>query len=293
MNSAVVIANPEAPIRKYELGRPIVRREERAAFERIHRGVAQTWTDWMAQYLPPGAAVEFEGLDFDTFSSVATEENPCAQVALFSIASTPISGFLLMSGALAKFLVSARLGLKSTAENVSELFTRIEASIARATTRAMLAHLGDAYASAGLGSIGDIRECDNLVDSFVFAPEESVALVRFRISSPSDELHLLIGLSGNIISAISGHPPADAAKSNSRSAIVDAASQLPIEVDVVLGRWKVPPEELLQLRTGDRIVLPDGGDAWLSARGVRIRRAIVEITPAGASVEIAPNARMR
>ena len=49
--------------------------------------------------------------------------------------------------------------------------------------------------------------------------------------------------------------------------------RLPIEVEVVLGSWKAPIAELMRLRVGDRIVLPDGEDAWLAgARCVRIRR---------------------
>ena len=189
MNTATVIANEAAPIRKYELGRPIIRREQRIAFERIHRAVAQAWSDSMTEYLPSDAALEFEGLDFDAFSSVSIDDSPCAQIALFSIASTPVSGFLMMTGALAKFLVRSRLGLKSATDDKADApFTRIETAIARETTRAMLVRLGEAYATAGLGSIGNIRECDDLADSFLFAPEESLALLKFRMSAGSEEL---------------------------------------------------------------------------------------------------------
>jgi flagellar motor switch protein FliM len=294
MNTTATIANRDGPIRKYELGRPIIRREQRIAFERIHRAVAQTWSDSMAEYLPTDAALEFEALDFDAFSSVSMDTSPCAQIALFSIASTPISGFLMMTGALAKFLVSSRLGLKSaTDDQANQAFTRIEAAIARETTRTMLVRLGDAYATAGLGSIGNIRECDDLADSFLFTPDEYLALLKFRISAPGEELRLLIGLSGNAVGAMSEDHPATVAKSNRRNAIVNVVRQLPIEVDVVLGSWKVPLCELLQLRAGEKIVLPDGEDAWLAARGVRIRRASVEISGNCASIEIRKSVRMR
>lgn len=293
MNTPAAIANEEAPIRKYELGRPIIRREQRIAFERIHRAVAQGWSDSTAEYLPGGAALEFEGLDFDAFSSVSIDESPCAQIALFSIASTSISGFLMMTGALARFLVRNRLGLKSaTDDDANEPFTRIETAIARETTRAMLARLGEAYAKAGLGSIGNIRECDDLADSFLFAPDESLALLRFRMNAVGEELRLLIALSGSVVSAMSEHHPAAIAEGNGRNAIAGVVRQLPIEVDVVLGSWKVPLRELLQLRAGDKIVLPDGEDAWLEARGVRIRRASVEVRGNRASLEIRRSERM-
>jgi flagellar motor switch protein FliM len=223
----------------------------------------------MAEYLPSDAALEFEGLDFDAFSSVSIDESPCAKIALFSIASTPIGGFLMMTGALAKFLVSNRLGLKSaTDDKANEPFTRIETAIARETTRAMLTRLSDVYATAGLGRIGNIRECDDLADSFLFAPDEYLALLKFRMRALGEELRLLIGLGANAVAAMSERHPATIAKSNSRNAIVDVVRQLPIEVDVVLGSWNVPLSELLQLRTGDKIVLPDGEDAWLAVRGV-------------------------
>lgn len=286
MNPTPAVANEEAPIRRYELGRPIIRRENRIAFERLHRTVAQAWSDSMAEYLPSDAPLEFERLDFDAFASVSLDESPCAQIALFSIASTPFSGFLMMTGALAKFLVGSRLGLKSpTDDGANQPFTRIETAIARETTRAMLARLSDAYATAGLGSVGNVRECDDLADSFLFAPEEHLALLKFRMSAMREDLRVLIGLSASAAGAMSGPPPTVVGKSNRRDAIVSVVKQLPIEVDVVLGTWKVPLSELVQLRTGDKIVLPEGEDAWIAAGGVRIRRANVVIGN-GASVEI-------
>ncbi len=293
MNTATVIANEAAPIRKYELGRPIIRREQRIAFERIHRAVAQAWSDSMMEYLPSDTALEFEGLDFDAFSSVSIDDNPCARIALFSIASTPVTGFLMMTGALAKFLVRSRLGLKSATDDKADApFTRIETAIARETTRAMLVRLGEAYATAGLGSIGNIRECDDLADSFLFTPEESLALLKFRMSAGGEELRLLIALSGSVVTALSEHHPA-VEEGNGRNAIVNVVRRLPIDVEVVLGSWKVPIGELLRLRAGDRIVLPDGEDAWLTARGVRIRRVGVEVSATGLGVEIRRSARMR
>ncbi len=293
MNTATVIANEAAPIRKYELGQPIIRREQRIAFERIHRAVAQAWSDSMREYLPSDTALEFEGLDFDAFSSVSIDDNPCARIALFSIASTPVTGFLMMTGALAKFLVRSRLGLKSATDDKADApFTRIETAIARETTRAMLVRLGEAYATAGLGSIGNIRECDDLADSFLFTPEESLALLKFRMNARGEELRLLIALSGSVVTALSEHHPA-VEEGNGRNAIVNVVRRLPIDVEVVLGSWKVPIGELLRLRAGDRIVLPDGEDAWLTARGVRIRRVGVEVSATGLSVEIRRSARMR
>ena len=89
------------------------------------------------------------------------------------------------------------------------------------------------------------------------------------------------------------HQPAAVAEPNGRNAVADVVRRLPINVEVVLGSWKAPLRELMQLRAGDRIVLPDGEDAWLAARGVRLRRASVELDGIGANVEIRQSATLR
>jgi flagellar motor switch protein FliM len=280
-------AKAQAPVRKYELGQPFVRREQRLALETIHRTLAQTWSDTMTKHLPGGGALEFAGAEFATFSSVSLDRSPGTQLAMFSIASTPISGFLMLNGALTKFLVSGRLGLKAAApDKIAAPFTRIEASIARETMGGLCARLREAYLAAKLGSIGNLRYCDGLADNFVFAPEESLAVLRFRLGTESEDLRILLGVTSSIVGSLAEHQPAATAQGNGRDAIVSALKLLPLEVDVVLGSWKVPLGELRQLRVGEKIVLPDGEDAWLSARGVRIRRANIEVVGNCASIEI-------
>jgi len=291
MSTTTDIAAQSMPIRKYELGRPIIRREPRVALERLHNAIAHVWSDSMAEYLPRGAALEFAGLDFGSFASVTIDDNPCAQAAMFSIGSDPVSGFLIMSGTLAKFVVTNRLGLKSATDDAAASLTRIETAIARETIRTMLMRLRDEYNAAGLGSLANVRECEDLTDSLPFTPDDYLALLGFRMSGLDDEMHVLIGLNGNVVNALS-QPRVDGAEgSNHCGAIIDAVAQLPIEVDIVLGSWKVPIEELLRLRPGDRIVLPEGEDAWLAARGIRLRRACLEITQTGARAEILRSAR--
>lgn len=291
MSTTTDIAAEPMPIRKYELGRPIIRREQRIALERVHTAIAQVWSDSMAEYLPRGAGLEFEGLDFGSFASVTIDHNPCAQAAMFSVGPESFTGFLMMSGSLAKFLVTNRLGLKSATDNATVPLTRIETSIARETIRAMLVRLRDEYTSAGLGSIANVRECESLADSSAFAPDDYLALLGFRMSGLDDEMHVLIGLSASVVNALSQPGIGGGEASDNRGAIIDAVAQLPIDVDIVLGSWKVPLGELLSLRAGDRIVLPEGEDAWLAAHGIRLRRASVEITQTGARAEIRRSAR--
>jgi flagellar motor switch protein FliM len=278
---------PEIAVRKYELGQPFVRHEQRLAFEAIHRAVAQTWSDAMTRQLPSAAAIELESVEFATFSSVSLDQSPGAQLAMFAIESTPISGFLMMSGGLAKFMVSGRLGLKAApAGKTAAPFTRIEASVARETMRGLLARLGEAYLAANLGKVHNIRYCDSGADTFLFAPEESLALLTFRIGGAGADSRMMLGLSSSILSSMTDHHPAAIAQCDGRESVAGAVRRLPIEIDVVLGSWTVPLRELLQLRVGEQIVLPDGEDAWLSARGVRLRSASIEISGNQASVKI-------
>ena len=93
--------------------------------------------------------------------------------------------------------------------------------------------------------------------------------VRGATTARQRRRRVLIGLSGSILNSLTEHLPETPADSNGRDAVASVVRRLPIEVDVVLGSWKVPLHELLELRAGDRIVLPDGEDASLSASGVR------------------------
>ncbi|MBV8451483.1 MAG: hypothetical protein JOZ29_04325, partial [Deltaproteobacteria bacterium] len=56
-----------------------------------------------------------------------------------------------------------------------------------------------------------------------------------------------------------------------------AMSETPLNVKLVLGNWNATVEELIGLRYGNEIVLPDGTDAWLIAGSVPIRRVHVRI----------------
>jgi flagellar motor switch protein FliM len=278
---------PETAVRKYELGQPFVRHEQRLAFEAIHRAVAQTWSDAMTRQLPSAAAIELESVEFATFSTVSLDLSPCAQLAMFAIESTPISGFLMMSGAPAKFMVSGRLGLKATpAGKTAAPFTRIEASVARETMRGLLVRLGEAYRAASVGKVHNIRYCDSGADTFVFAPEEPLALLTFSLGSAGADSRILLGLSSSILGSMADHQPAVMAQCDGRESVAGAVRRLPIEIDIVLGSWTVPLRELLRLKVGEKIVLPDGEDAWLSARGVRLRSANIEISGNQASVKI-------
>ena len=114
------------------------------AFEAIHRAIAQTWSESMA---PAICKVTLHWNSKGSTSPLShpstVDESPCAQIMLFSIASTPINGFMMMTGALHAMLGQRppRDGLRigKPAAQTNSNSTRIEAAIARETTRSMLA----------------------------------------------------------------------------------------------------------------------------------------------------------
>jgi flagellar motor switch protein FliM len=275
----------QPPSHKYELGRTVIRRDQRMELERIHRALAQLWTKSMADYLPRGSAFEFEDIKLTPLASAQIDDSPRAQAITFTFASHAVAGFLALSGDLASFLVCQRLGLMPGEIDAKVPFTRIETAIARETIRAMLPRLADEYGTAGLGNLTGIRECESLADSLGYAPEEHLVLVSCHLTD-HPELRLILGFANSVTAALSRDGSADVEIRSGREAVAGAVARLPIEVDVVLGSWQVPLRELMQLRAGDRVVLPDGQEAWFAARGVRIRRAKVEVTGNRAHIEI-------
>lgn len=284
MNEITESAAAQPPVRKYELGQPIVRREQRGALERVHHVLAQAWSEQMTEICAQSATIEFTELEFGAFAGISLDEDACGQTLVFSIEPHQIGGFLMMSGELARFLVSRRLGLSASNDSAAP-FTRLETAIANETLRAMATRLAEIYAGAGLGSIAKVRDCADLADAS-FAPDGQFALLKFHLNGADGATHLVVGVGASIVSALAQPHAGENEGHDNRGAIAGAVARLPIEVDVVLGRWSVPIAELLSLREGDRIVLPDGEDAWLAARGVRIRRASVAVIAEGARVQI-------
>jgi len=287
MNSA---SGQRTTVHKYELGRSVIRREQRMALERIHRAVAQQWTNSMADYLPHGSVLEFEDIKLAPLPAAQIPDRPRAQAMMFAFGSHSVAGFLAMGGELASFLVMQRLGLKLPGASSDTPFTRIETAIAREIIRAMVARLANEYDAAGLGKLVNIRECESLADSLGYAPEENLALVSFHLSE-HPQLRLMVGFGSGVTAALSANEPTHKEASGGRESIAGAVARLPIEVDLILGSWQVPLSELLKLRAGDRVVLPDGQEAWFAARGVRIGRAKLEVTGNRARVEIMESVR--
>jgi flagellar motor switch protein FliM len=290
--TAKVMAPSAPPPRKYELWRPIIQPQRRIVFERIHNQIAQSWSHSMRGYLPGDKRFEFEALGFEVFRDFNTDQTEGSQVVVFALEQAQVIGFLLVSGIVARALVDARLGIKPGPEETAKpTFTRIEMGVVREAIRALLARLGETYLAMGLGRIGGVRDCERLGDTLMFAPEDYLAVLRFRIGAAADGLRVTVALSSNAINAV--HESPRAAMVQQASNLEHLAGRLPMKVDVVLGAWKTSIRELRQLRPGDQIVLPDGEDGWLAANNVRLRTGRIDFSGRTISVQIKPSTRLR
>jgi len=289
MTSKVIPPSAQAP-RKYELWRPIIQQQRRMIFERIHNRIAESWSHSMRGYLPGDKRFEFEALGFEVFRDFNTHQSESSQVVVFAIEQARVIGFLMLSGATARTLVDSRLGIKpSVNQEPKPTFTRIEIGVVREAIRVMLARLSETYLEVGLGRIAGVRDCERLGDTLMFAPEDYLAVLRFRIGAAADGLRITVALSSNAINAV--HENQHIAVLRQASNLERIAGQLPVKVDVVLGVWKTSIHELKRLRVGDQIVLPDGEDGWLAADNVRLRSGRIEFTGSTTTVEVKRSAR--
>jgi flagellar motor switch protein FliM len=287
------ISAPNAqPPRKYELWRPIIQPQRRLIFERIHNRIAESWSRTMLGYLPGDKRFEFEGLGFEVFSDFNAHQAESSQVVVFAIEQAQVVGFLLLSGVVARTLVDSRLGIKPSADQEKKpSFTRIEMGVMREAIRVFLARLSETYLEVGLGKISGMRDCERLGDTLMFAPEDYLALLRFRIGAASDDLRLTVALSSNAINFV--HENQHVAANRQPSDLERIAGQLPVKVDVVLGGWISSIRELERLRPGDQIVLPDGEDGWLATHSIKLRSGRIRFAERTTNIEIKPSVRLR
>jgi len=260
--------------RKYELWRPIIRPQRRAALDRIHHNVADDWSRALSEYLPRGKHIEFEGLSFESYATLNHTNGEAVHSAVFALERTDIGGALLISADLASCLVLSRLGIleEASSDSSHKAFTRIETAIIREAMRLLLTSLGATYARAGVGA-GVLRYSERSKDPLALASHDYVLALRFRLELPPRSLTLTIAVTRNIINAVGDLTVSKLGQGSQSTGRV--LSRLPVEIDVMLGEWYLPLTELSTLKPGDTIVLPDGEDAWLSTNGITLMKVRV------------------
>jgi flagellar motor switch protein FliM len=265
--------NIEPPLALYELWRPIIRPRRRFTLERIHQNIAEHWSGALRDFLGRGEQVEFAGLEFESFQKLSEREAHDCQTAAFAIEDTEIVGFLLLSDVEARKLVDNRLGLGRTEPVQGERikFSRIEGAILREAIHLILDRLSSAYALVGLGRLVVTRQSERLADTLVFSPQDYLVILRYRVGAAPNSVAITLAISSNMINGVRDMAGGDRSGGGSKR-LRAAAAELPMQVDVVLGSWAVPPQELAVMKAGDKIILPDGEDAWLEGRGVRLRK---------------------
>lgn len=265
---------------------PVIRPERRQTLERIHGQVAAEWSRVLAGYLRKGDLVEFDGLGFETFGANSEANIGNSLAAVFAIESTTVAGLLRISAELAGYLAETQLGLAvgPTQPPRSAPFTRLEMALLQEQMRLLLDRLGDAYDAAGIGSLGVARSGQRLKHVLRFTPDSHLAVFRFRVGDASSPYTITVAAHPDIINLVreSAALPYSGAGS---PRIAAAAAEVPVDVEVVLGTWSVPLDDLIGLKPGEAFILPGGEDAWLEAGGVKLRRVKVELGAHGCIIE--------
>ena len=123
MTSKVVAPSAQAP-RKYELWRPIIQPQRRLVFERIHNRIAEAWSHSMRGYLSGDKRFEFEAMGFEVFRDFNSDQAEDSQVVVFAIEQAQVSGFLMLTNAVARTLVDTRLGIKPSPKPAQPIKSR-------------------------------------------------------------------------------------------------------------------------------------------------------------------------
>jgi hypothetical protein len=156
--------------------------------------------------------------------------------------------------------------------------------IVRELQTALVETLGEIYRARGLGAPASLHHGERLSDNLLLSPDDRMVLFRFGPGRGARGRAITVGAKVEIVDTIEessryGRAPASASTAK-------RAAALPVGVDLVLGSWNAPLEDLATLRPGDLIVLPEGDDAWLASGTVELRR--VRVTVSGRKMIIAP-----
>jgi flagellar motor switch protein FliM len=262
---------------RYELWRPVIRAERRATLERVHQELAAAWSRLLNENLGESAPVTFEGIGLEDFRQLS-EGSSAALIAFFEIEDASVAGMLTIGADLARHMIEARFGAAAKDESAAAqgaTFSRLEMGILRQGLEQMAEQLGEIYSRASIGRVRVTRICEHLADFPLFSPDDCLIVFRFRLGEQEGKLRFSIAANADLMNLVKEHMPARTARRSGKLARICA--EIPVDVRVMLGAWNVPLRELVNLKRGDSIVLPDGADAWLDAFGRRVASVKVEI----------------
>jgi len=287
MNSQVKAMGDEAIRRGRDSWLPVIRPERRSVLERIHAQVAAEWSRALSGHLRQDGQIQFDGLGFETFGANSEADIGNSLAAVFVIDGTTVGGLLRISAELAAWLAETQFGLTASSGQASRStpFTRLEMALLQEQMRVLLERLGAAYDAAGIGHLAVARSGQRLKHMLRFTPDSHLAVFRFRIGDAPSPYTITIAAHPDLINLVP--EPAALAYGDAAGSprIAAAAAEVPVEVDVVLGTWSVPLEDLTRLKPGESFILPGGEDAWLEAGAVKLKRVQVKLGTRGGVIE--------
>lgn len=268
---------------KYELWRPVVRLDQRAALEAMHRELATLWREALLQF-GIDARFDLQGSGIGAFARLRDERPAAPQVTVFTVGSLRAPALMMLSPELGRALVDKHLG--GTGDRERE-FTPIEREILRQMGDVMFDVLRQAYARRGIGEISSPRQAAGLTELQGFEDGEYLIVFTFAGSGGNLEGEVSVALSAGVANAIV--ESRNSARTSSRSGAVRAqVGNLPLAAEVVLGEWRVSVGEVLDLKPGDEIPLPDLHEGTLAISRGPALPAQIHLRPQGLLLVMQP-----
>ena len=260
---------------------PTLSHERRQKILEVHHQAAAVLSRAMREHLGEGDRLFFEGLSFATFREVCALEEAGALTAAFALEAPKAAGLMIANPGLTAYLARAFLGRKTAPADVSSqsLLTRLERSIAANALKTLTNHLSVFYAGVGLYGLQCSSTGEPMAGLLRFNPDDYLALLRLRLGAMEPAMQLTIAAGMAFLTAFHPDDTTEARVSAAVPEVVRATAGAPLDAAIVLGSWNVSLGELMELRIGDEIVLPEGDNAWLVCSGIRLLNVRLEFTP--------------
>ncbi len=238
---------------RFEFWHQAVNAEQRLVWESLHDSLASFWR----RHLGVGMPVEFERLSLETFGRLCELELGAGYYTTFTVGATRSKAMLALSGSLAREILELRLGGATDGEREGrEGFTPIEEALLEQIASVAIQCIDQVYTSAGLGPVGGAKRVRRLIDAAAFSPTDHLVVCHFTVSDRPGENKILLAVQSTLVNAL--RPTISLEKQAPTKTVHTTARvvELPVEVDVVLGVWRVPLKELSGLQPGREILLP-------------------------------------
>ena len=263
----------EPAARTYEFWRPVISPQYLDRVQALHRDLIAELAPALAERTGRAARWRLVELEFKDLGGYLCELAADDYVALLGCDRMRHAGVLAFSGSLASAVV--RHGLNLSPDFPVGALTAIEMNVLRRAVGGLAEAVFTRYEQAGLPRLAIERQGDAHVLAESLSVSRELVVFRFE-ADQSMGWWLLLALDADpvlrLAEGISRDNPTGA------EVQVEDLGAIVLRGRITLHRFKAPVEMLCRLRPGDRLLLPDPDEAWLSvAEGSELMPIRVDI----------------